>query len=73
MLAVAEPRGPDRASTPASPEVAARLLKCASAPKSGDVNARTRVVTRESDRTLLFETQDRANGQAWVHRRVGRL
>ena len=33
-----------------------------------DVNHRVRLVTRESEKYLLFESRDRAAGDAWVHR-----
>lgn len=33
-----------------------------------DVTARVRVVTREDDKNILFETQDRREKDGWVHR-----
>lgn len=38
------------------------------APATKDVNSRVRVVTREDDKNVLFETQDRTQKDAWVHR-----
>ena len=66
--AVAESGGNVRAAAPSAAEVEATLLKGDGAAKTGEVNPRTKVVTRESDRTMLFETQDRAAKDAWVHR-----
>jgi hypothetical protein len=37
-------------------------------PKSKDVTPRVRVVTREDDDNIFFETQDRREKDAWVHR-----
>ena len=37
-------------------------------PKSKAVTERVRVVTREDDQNVFFETQDRAQKDAWVHR-----
>ncbi|HEX5890460.1 MAG TPA: DUF6569 family protein [Pyrinomonadaceae bacterium] len=37
-------------------------------PKSKDVTQRVRVVTREDDQNIFFETQDRREKDAWVHR-----
>jgi hypothetical protein len=37
-------------------------------PKSKEVTQRVRVVTREDDRNIFFETQDRREKDAWVHR-----
>lgn len=36
--------------------------------KSKDVTQRVRVVTREDDQNIFFETQDRREKDAWVHR-----
>ena len=36
--------------------------------KSKDVTQRVRVVTRENDENIFFETQDRREKDAWVHR-----
>ncbi len=36
--------------------------------KSKDVTQRVRVVTREDDENIFFETQDRREKDAWVHR-----
>jgi len=36
--------------------------------KSKDVTQRVRVVTREDDQNIFFETQDRRDKDAWVHR-----
>ena len=37
-------------------------------PKAKDVTQRVRVVTREDDNNIFFETQDRRDKDAWVHR-----
>jgi hypothetical protein len=37
-------------------------------PKSKEVTGRVRVVTREDDKNVFFETQDRHQKDAWVHR-----
>jgi hypothetical protein len=36
--------------------------------KSKEVTSRVRVVTREDDKNIFFETQDRDQKDAWVHR-----
>lgn len=36
--------------------------------KSKDVTQRVRVITREDDENIFFETQDRRDKDAWVHR-----
>lgn len=36
--------------------------------KSKDVTRRVRMVTREDDKNIFFETQDRTEKDAWVHR-----
>lgn len=33
-----------------------------------DVTSRVRVITREDDKNIFFETQDRLQNDAWVHR-----
>ena len=37
-------------------------------PKTKDVTSRVRMVTREDDKNIFFETQDRRANDAWVHR-----
>jgi hypothetical protein len=37
-------------------------------PKAKDVTQRVKVVTREDDNNIFFETQDRSEKDAWVHR-----
>jgi hypothetical protein len=37
-------------------------------PATKDVTSRVRVVTREDDKNVLFETQDRTQKDVWVHR-----
>jgi hypothetical protein len=37
-------------------------------PSVRDVTARTQVLVKETPRNVLFETHDRAQGDAWVHR-----
>jgi hypothetical protein len=37
-------------------------------PKAKDVTQRVKVVTREDDNNIFFETQDRREKDAWVHR-----
>jgi len=37
-------------------------------PKTKEVTQRVRVVTREDDQNIFFETQDRSQKDAWVHR-----
>lgn len=37
-------------------------------PKSKEVTRRVRVVTREDEQNIFFETQDRSEKDAWVHR-----
>lgn len=37
-------------------------------PKAKEVTQRVRVVTREDDQNIFFETQDRREKDAWVHR-----
>ena len=37
-------------------------------PQSKAVTGRVRVVTREDDKNVFFETQDRRQNDAWVHR-----
>jgi len=37
-------------------------------PQAKAVTQRVRVVTREDDENVFFETQDRAQKDAWVHR-----
>ena len=33
-----------------------------------DLTARIKLVTRETDKNVFFETRDRAQKDAWVHR-----
>lgn len=33
-----------------------------------DINHRVKLVTREAERTIFFETRDRKNSDAWIHR-----
>ena len=37
-------------------------------PATKEVTPRVRMVTREDDKNVLFETQDRNDKDAWVHR-----
>ena len=37
-------------------------------PQTKDVTSRVKMVTRENDKTIFFETQDRRANDAWVHR-----
>jgi hypothetical protein len=38
------------------------------APKAKDVTRRVRMLTRENEKNIFFETQDRTEKDAWVHR-----
>ncbi len=40
----------------------------APAPAAKDVTTRVRVVTREDDKSALYETQDRQQKEGWIHR-----
>jgi len=55
---------------PASPESARGFLSEAEKAKGSDkdVNARVNLLTREDDENILFETRDRAQKGAWIHR-----
>jgi hypothetical protein len=55
---------------PASPENVSRFLSAADNAKGSarDVNARVNLITREDQENILFETRDRAQPGAWVHR-----
>jgi hypothetical protein len=55
---------------PASPENVSRFLSAADKAKGSarDVNARVNLITREDQENILFETRDRAQPGAWVHR-----
>jgi len=37
-------------------------------PQAKTVTERVRVITREDDKNVFFETQDRRQNDAWVHR-----
>lgn len=55
---------------PASPESARGFLSDAEKAKGSDkdVNARVNLLTREDSENILFETRDRAQKGAWIHR-----
>ncbi len=55
---------------PASPESVKSFLSEAEKAKGSDkdVNARVNLMTREDDENILFETRDRAQPKAWIHR-----
>ena len=56
--------------SPASPESVRGFLSEAEKAKGSDkdVNARVNLLTREDNENILFETRDRAQPGAWVHR-----
>lgn len=68
--AVAESGNAKKKSLKVTMETINRLFETASRGKSAsrDLSARVRLAVLESDRTILFETRDRAWGQAWIHR-----
>jgi hypothetical protein len=56
-----------------SPQSARRLPVILSESETGnasekEVTARIKLVTRESDKNVFFETRDRTQKDAWVHR-----
>jgi hypothetical protein len=55
---------------PASPESVSGFLSESEKAKGSDkdVNARVNLMTREDSENILFETRDRAQNGAWVHR-----
>ena len=55
---------------PASAETVKGFLAGAEKPKPSDkdVSPRVNLLTREDDENILFETRDRAEKGAWVHR-----
>ena len=55
---------------PAAPESVKSFLSEAEKAKGSDkdVNARVNLMTREDDENILFETRDRAQPKAWIHR-----
>jgi hypothetical protein len=55
---------------PVAPETIDAFLNASEQPKpkSKEVTQRVRVVTREDDNNIFFETQDRREKDAWVHR-----
>jgi len=60
----------DAKAEPVANEEIHAFLNASEAPKpqSKAVTPRVRVVTREDDQNVFFETQDRAQKDAWVHR-----
>jgi hypothetical protein len=58
------------AAEPVASETIHAFLADSEQPKSRakDVTSRVRMVTREDDRNIFFETQDRRANDAWVHR-----
>ncbi|HLH00201.1 MAG TPA: DUF6569 family protein [Bryobacteraceae bacterium] len=61
---------PDKKFAPPSPAaVQAVLLDAGSAqPSARQLTDRTSVLVKETPRTILFETRDRAQGDSWIHR-----
>jgi hypothetical protein len=55
---------------PVASEVVETFLADAAKPSAAekDVTRRVKVVTREDDNNIFFETQDRAQKDGWVHR-----
>lgn len=58
------------AAEPVSTETIQEFLADSEQPKakSKEVTQRVKVVTREDDQNIFFETQDRREKDAWVHR-----
>lgn len=67
--AIAELNQPGKAEPVAEETVHAFLAESEQpSAKPQDVTVRVRMVTREDDKNAFFETQDRAQKDAWVHR-----
>lgn len=66
--AVAELRRGEKFDAPKASDVRGLLDDSKGTEKQKDVSGRVQVITRESDGNVSFETRDRANGDAWVHR-----
>lgn len=67
--AIAELNQPAKAEPIAGKTVHAFLTESEKpAPKAKEVTGRVRMVTREDDKNAFFETQDRDQKDAWVHR-----
>jgi len=60
----------DVEATPVTGETVEAFLADSEKPKAAakDVTARVKVVTREDDKNIFFETQDRQQKDGWVHR-----
>jgi hypothetical protein len=61
---------PDKKAEPVAGEAINAFLADSQQPKpqAKAVTDRVRVVTREDDKNVFFETQDRRQNDAWVHR-----
>jgi hypothetical protein len=67
--AIAEYDKDGKYSTPSTKTVGAWLADAQNGhKKSRTVNDRTEVITNETDKTVLFETQDAKQGKGWLHR-----
>ena len=64
------PRRSSPSVTPVAQETIHAFLNDSEQPKAKarEVTQRVRVVTREDDENIFFETQDRREKDAWVHR-----
>jgi hypothetical protein len=66
--AVAELRRGEKFDAPKPADVRGLLDDSKAEEKQKDVSSRVQVITRESAGNVSFETRDRANADAWVHR-----
>ena len=66
--AVAEFRRGEKYDAPKASEVHSLLDDSKAQEKQKDVSGRVQMITREKDGNVSFETRDRANADAWVHR-----
>ena len=60
----------DAEATPVTGETVEAFLADSEKPKAAakDVTSRVKVLTREDDKNIFFETQDRLEKDGWVHR-----